>query len=38
MILATIPEVAVAVAIRFIEHTFASKALYRYVLAVPPNP
>ena len=31
MILATIPDVDVAIARRFIERTFASKALYRYV-------
>ena len=31
MILTAIPDVAVPIAIRFIERTFASKALYRYV-------
>jgi hypothetical protein len=38
MILAAIPDVAVAIAMRFMERTFASKALYRYVFSVPLGP
>jgi hypothetical protein len=35
---ATIPDVAVAIAIRFMDRTFAGKALYRYVFPDPPRP
>jgi hypothetical protein len=35
---ATIPDVVVEIAIRFMDRTFASKAFYRYVFPVPPGP